>query len=159
MHLGVDAVPELGRGELGAPAYDVSEAFVGGDLPLNRDPPVRHATAGERIRGEAGPQHHAFWPRFARCDAERERVADPLARRTGRQRIGGREPGRGEGDGTGRPQSEEVSSIDRFESLADMASNSGEPDVTIPRPVVKPLANLRRTSQRRKAVTETDAVS
>ena len=84
MNLGVDAVPELGRGELGAPAYDVSEAFVGGDLPLNRDPPVRHAAAGQWVGGEAGPQHHAAGGRLARGDAERERIADGLSRRTGR---------------------------------------------------------------------------
>jgi hypothetical protein len=73
----VNAVRGLRAGERDAAADHVAEALVGRELPMHGDGAVGHAAEavfGERLRGEAGPEHEAVVVRVAGGHAERERV-------------------------------------------------------------------------------------
>jgi hypothetical protein len=77
VELDVDAVRGLRAGDRDAAADHVTEALVGGELPVHHDGAVGHAAEavlGERLRGEAGPEHEAVVVRVAGGHAERERV-------------------------------------------------------------------------------------
>ena len=57
--LDVDRVRQLRARERVAFPDDISEPLVGGDLPLHRDPPVRHPPIVERVRGQVRPEYDA----------------------------------------------------------------------------------------------------
>lgn len=86
--LGVHGVCEFGRGDHAAPLHGAAEAFVRGHLVLHPDRAARHAAqpvGGERIGGEAGPQHDTIGPGVSRGHAQREGVA--AQRRGGERQI------------------------------------------------------------------------
>ena len=87
--LDVDRVGQLRARERVAFPDDISEPLVGGDLPLYRDPPVRHPTALQRVRGQACPEYDAVRQGVPRGDTEFERIGwepwlshSPLCERT-----------------------------------------------------------------------------
>jgi hypothetical protein len=72
----VHGVGGVGPGHRGPVADQAAEALVGRQLPPHRHVLGRHAApGGERVRGQAGPEHDGVGGRVARRHAEREGVA------------------------------------------------------------------------------------
>jgi hypothetical protein len=79
LDLDVHGVGLGGLGEDGAAAHDPPEAWVGGDLPVDRHRPGRHPAIGQqRLGRQPGPQHHPARRRIARGHPEREGIPAPL---------------------------------------------------------------------------------
>jgi hypothetical protein len=106
VHLHVDGVGQGRGGGDAAPADHVPEPRPGGDLPVDRDRPGRHAAAGvERPGRQPGPEHRPGRGRVAGGHPEGERVVRPGARGG----PGPRDPlGREQGGGAGRPGQEQA---------------------------------------------------
>ena len=109
--LDMDAVGELGPGDLAAMRHDRMELLVGGDLPGHRHRRHRHPAMGlERIGREPRPDHEAVRRRIAGGDSEAERKGGEASA------LGAEDSGGGERSG-GRAR-DEMAAIQHDRSMA-----------------------------------------
>ena len=88
-NFGVNAMAQLGPGQLGAFGDDRAEVIILGNLPVDREGGHRHAPVRfERLGCQARPHHEPVARRIARRDPQLERVfAEPALReQNGRRR-------------------------------------------------------------------------
>ena len=110
IHLDVDRVAELGRGDRRAAAHDLLHRVVGRELPAHLDVLGGHPAARlQRLGGQACPEDDPAGGRVARRDADGERVGRERRPASG-PALG---PPAGQGDGReGRRVGQEQSAAD-----------------------------------------------